>query len=115
MILSRYRYRPVTVTLPSLYSLQSSVTDRYRFFLKGYRQLPFVTDRDTIVTCVTERYMRYRTLHALPNATCVTERYMRYRTLQALQSVTERYRTLQNITERYRTLHTEFMIFRKFK
>ncbi len=54
MILSRYRYRPVT-------------------------------DRDTIVTCVTERYMRYRTL-------------------QALQSVTERYRTLQNVTDRYRTL-----------
>ena len=26
------RYRPVTVTLPSRYSLQSPVKDRYRFF-----------------------------------------------------------------------------------
>ena len=68
---------------------------RYRT-LQALQTLRIVTDRDTIVTCVTERYMRYRTL-------------------QALQSVTERYRTLQNVTERYRTLHTEFMNFQKFK
>ncbi len=32
-------------------------------FLKGYVPLPFVTDREINVTCVTERYMRYRPLH----------------------------------------------------
>ena len=83
MILSRYH--PVTVTLPSRYrpvTVYSPPLRTVTVFLKGYRPLPFVTDRDTIVTCVTERYMRYRTL-------------------QALQSVTARYRTLQSVTERY--------------
>ena len=68
MILSRYRYRPVTVPL------QFTVL-RYGplpFFLKGYRPLPFVTDRDTSGTCVTERYKRYIPLQALQN---VTDRY----------------------------------------
>jgi hypothetical protein len=32
MILSRYRYRPVTVPLPSRYRFWVSVTDRYRFW-----------------------------------------------------------------------------------
>jgi hypothetical protein len=50
MILSRYRYRPVTVTdrRPPLHT----VTDRYR---------PF--------PIVTKRYMRFRTLQALQNVT----------------------------------------------
>ncbi len=81
MILLRLRYRPVTVPLQVILPRYGSLP----FFLKGYIPLPFVTNRDTIVTCVTERNMRYRTL-------------------QALQNVTERYRTLQNVTERYRTL-----------
>ncbi len=71
MISSRYRYRPVTVPL------QFTVL-RYGplpFFLKGYRPLPFVTDCDTIVTCVTERYMRYPTLHN------VTDRYITLQTV----------------------------------
>jgi len=81
MILFRYRYYPVTVPLQS----------------QRYRPLLTVTDRFPPlpnVTGVTERYMRYRTLHALPNVTCVTERYMRYkryRTFQSVSSVTERY------------------------
>ena len=61
MILSRYRYRPVTVTpLP-----WSNVTERYGPLLNV-----------TNVTNVTKRYQRYRTL---PN---VTERYQRYQRYQ---------------------------------
>jgi hypothetical protein len=40
-------------------------------------------DRNTVVTCFTERHMRYRTLQS------VTERYMCSRRYQALQSVTK--------------------------
>ena len=71
MILSRYRYRPVTVSLPSRYRYNVTVTDR---------RLPLhtVTDRYRPFPIVTKRYMLYRTLQAL----------------QGLQSVTERYRTL---------------------
>ncbi len=50
IILFRYRYRPVTVFGPPL----QNVT----VFLKGYIPLPSVRDRDTIVTCLTERYIR---------------------------------------------------------
>ena len=88
MILSRYRYRPVTVPLP----------------LQRYR--------DPSSATVTEHYwplrtvpQRYLTLQALLNITerywtlpSVTERY------PALPSVTQRYWTLLNVTERYRTL-----------
>jgi hypothetical protein len=98
MILLRLRYVCVTVPLPSRYrpvTVYSPPLRTVTVFLKGYIPLPSVRDRDTIVTCVTERYMRYRTLHASPNVTCVTERY------RTLQNVTERYRTLQNVTERY--------------
>jgi hypothetical protein len=77
MILSRCRYRPVTVFGPPLLNVT--------LFLKGYIPLPSVKDRDTIVTCVTERYMCYRTL---PNVTERYMRYKRYRTLQALPNVT---------------------------
>ncbi len=41
-----------------IWSLYRPVTERYRFFIKGYIPLPSVRDRDTIVTCVTERYIR---------------------------------------------------------
>jgi hypothetical protein len=62
MILSRLRYRPVTVPLQFMGL-------RYRplpFLNQRYPRLPCVTDRDTSVT------KRYRTLHALPNVTSVT-------------------------------------------
>jgi hypothetical protein len=75
MILSRLRYRPVTVPLQFLGL-------RYRtlpFLDQRYPRSPCVTDRDTSVT------KRSLTLHALLNVTSVTERY---RALQALQSVT---------------------------
>ena len=62
MILSRYRYRPVTVPLPSRYRFWVSVTDRYRFW-----------------TNVTQGCPALRTVP------------QRYRTLQALLNVTERY------------------------
>jgi hypothetical protein len=78
MILSRLRYRPVTVPL--------------QFLGLRYRTLPFLDQRYPRLSCVTDR------------DTSVTQRYMRYRTLQALPNVTERYRALQNVTERYRTL-----------
>jgi hypothetical protein len=42
MILSRLRYRPVTVPLPSRYSFWASVTERYRFYTnvtQGYPAL----------------------------------------------------------------------------
>ena len=90
MILSRLRYRPVTVPLP---------LHRYR---------------DPSSATVTEHYwplrtvpQRYLTLQALLNVTerywtlpSVTERY------PALLNVTERYWTLPNVTERYRTYVT---------
>ena len=86
--MSRYRYRPVTVPL--------------QFTVLRYGPLPFFLN-------VTDRYPSLRTVtqavHALPNVTCVTERYMRYRTLHNL---TDRYRALQ-------ALLTDFMNFRKFK
>jgi hypothetical protein len=71
MILSRLRYRPVTVPL-QLLGLR-------------YLPLPFWTN-------VTQGYPALWTVtQALPNVTSVTERYKRFRTLQ---SVTERYRAL---------------------
>ena len=90
------RYRPVTVPL-------QFIVPRYGplpFFLKGYIPLPSVRDRDTIVTCVTERYMRYRTLQS------VTERYRALPNVTSVTSVTERYRTLQSVTERYKRYRT---------
>jgi hypothetical protein len=62
MILSRYRYRPVTVPLPSRYR---SVTVPLPFLGLRYRPLRTVTERYgpllnvTNVTNVTKRYQRY--------------------------------------------------------
>ena len=61
MNMSRYRYRPVTVALPSRYRFGPYVTDRYRFranVTQRYSTLPTVTDRyeplpNFTVTCVT--------------------------------------------------------------
>jgi hypothetical protein len=61
MILSHFRYRPVTVPLP----------------LQRYRDRPSATVTD-----------RYRALPNVTSVTCVTQRYKRYR---ALQNVAERY------------------------
>jgi hypothetical protein len=62
MILLRLRYRPVTVTLPSRYRYNVTVTDRRS-------PLHSVTDRYRPFPIVTKRYMRYRTLQALQNVT----------------------------------------------
>ncbi len=48
MNMSRYRYRRVTVPLPSRYRFGPYVTDRYRFranVTQRYAKLPTVTDR----------------------------------------------------------------------
>ena len=73
MILSRLRYRPVTVPLPWRYRpVTVPLPSRYRYNVT-------VTDRRPPLHTVTDRYGPFP---------IVTERHMRYR---ALQSVTERY------------------------
>jgi hypothetical protein len=73
MILSRYRYRPVTVPLPSRYRpVTVPLPSRYRFWVS-------VTDRYRFWTNVTQGCPALRT---------VPQRYL---TLQALLNVTERY------------------------
>jgi hypothetical protein len=65
MILSRYRYRPVTVPLPSRYR---PVTVPLPFLGLRYRPLPILDQRYPRLPCVTDRPP------TLPNVTSVTER-----------------------------------------
>ena len=71
MNMSRYRYRPVTVALPSRYRFGPYVTDRYRFRANVTQRYATLHQRYRPLQTVTDRYrilplLALQALQALP-------------------------------------------------